>query len=219
MKCLYCSASCIKRGKIRNIQRYQCKHCGKFQQEKYLKLRISEEKCQWVRELTCEGCGISSISRLLHIAKSSVQRVIERVASKMVMPKYEEENQTYQIDELKTYCGNKNNELWVIYAINKSTGKVIDFCVGRRTKENIKKVVESVLSLNPRRIYTDGLNSYPSLIPNSIHRVFKYCTNKIERNNLTLRTHLKRLGRKTICYTRSGCMLGWCLCFYFYWGS
>ena len=65
MKCLYCSASCIKRGKVRNIQRYQCKHCGKFQQEKYLKLRISKEKYQWVKQLTCEGCGISSISRLL----------------------------------------------------------------------------------------------------------------------------------------------------------
>ena len=31
-------------------------------------------------------------------------------------------------------------------------------------------------------------------------QVFRYCTNKIERHNLTLRTHLKRLNRRTICH-------------------
>ena len=92
MKCVYCQGDCIKKGKIKKIQRYQCKLCKRTQQKEYTKLRISEEKYQWVRKLTCEGCGISSISRLLHIAKSSVQRVIERVASKIIMPKYEEEN-------------------------------------------------------------------------------------------------------------------------------
>ena len=92
MECRYCSTKCIKTGKKRGIQRYRCKSCGKTQQKKYTKPRIEKEKHQWVRQLTCEDCGISSISRLLHITKSSVQRGIERVASKMVMPKYKEEN-------------------------------------------------------------------------------------------------------------------------------
>lgn len=120
------------------------------------------------------------------------------------------------MDELRTYYRNKKNESWVMYAINKSTGKVIDFCVGRRTKENINKVVQSVLELNPRIIYTDGLNIYPGLIPNDKHRIFKYCTNKIERTNLTLRTHLKRFGRRTICYSKSDDMLKNCLKLYWF---
>jgi len=82
--------------------------------------------------------------------------------------------------------------------INKLTGKVISFCIGRRNKENIKKAVDSILKLNPRKIFTDGLNVYPGLIPEKIHRVFVYNTNKIERFNLNLRTHIKRLCRKTI---------------------
>uniref|UniRef100_UPI00166D2F5C IS1 family transposase n=1 Tax=Aquaticitalea lipolytica TaxID=1247562 RepID=UPI00166D2F5C len=57
--------------------------------------------------------------------------------------------------------------------------------------------------LQPDKIYTDRLNVYPSLIPKSIHRRFQYCTNKIERMNLTLRTHIKRLSRKTICFSKS----------------
>lgn len=36
-----------------------------------------------------------------------------------------------------------------------------------------------------------------------IHVVSKKLTQRIERNNLTLRTRLKRLTRKTICFSRS----------------
>jgi len=34
-----------------------------------------------------------------------------------------------------------------------------------------------------------------------IHRRFEYCTNRIEKD-LTLRTHIKRLSGKTICFSR-----------------
>ncbi len=141
MKCRYCQGKGVKKGVVKNRHRYQCKNCKKYQQNVYRINPIPEEKYLWVRDLTCEGCSISSISRLLHITKSSVQRIIMKLASEITVPELTERDQKYEIDELRTYCGNKNNELWVIYAINKLTGKVIDFCVGRRTKENINKVV------------------------------------------------------------------------------
>ena len=81
-------------------------------------------------------------------------------------------------------------------------------------KENLKTAVDAVLSLTPAKIYTDALLVYRSLIPKSIHKVFKHCTNKIERNNLTLRTHMKRLNRKTICYSKANLMLEACLRIY-----
>ena len=77
MKCNYCGCKCIKKGKVRGLQRYQCKNCKRFQQEKYVKPSISEEKHIWVKKLTCEGCGIGSIGRLLQISKTSVQRIIK----------------------------------------------------------------------------------------------------------------------------------------------
>uniref|UniRef100_UPI0038B502E2 IS1 family transposase n=1 Tax=Tenacibaculum singaporense TaxID=2358479 RepID=UPI0038B502E2 len=36
-----------------------------------------------------------------------------------------------------------------------------------------------------------------------MHKRFQYCTNRIERMNLNLRTHIKRLSRKTICFTKN----------------
>jgi len=215
MECKYCKSECIKKGKRRGIQRYQCKHCKRNYQESISKHKIKTYKYKRVRNLTREGSSISSISRLLKISKSSVQRIIERIAAAIKKREYQEENQTYEMDELRTFCGNKKNETWVCYVINKTTGKVIACCVGRRTKENLKKVIDRVLCLNPKKIYTDGLNIYKSLIPETIHKVFEHCTNKIERNNLTLRTHLKRLSRKTICFTRSNEMLENCVKLYF----
>ncbi len=216
MRCKYCDETVIKKGKRNGIQKYRCKKCKRYQQESYTKQRITQEKYEWIRCLNNESCGISSIGRLLHISKSSVQRVIIRIALAIEMPVYEETGQFYQMDELRTYWGHKRNELWLMYGINQHTGNVIAFFVGRRTKENSKKVIDKLLALNPERICTDGLNIYPRLIPKHIHHIFAYCTNKIERYNLTLRTHLKRLGRKTICYSKSVFMLECCM--RLYWG-
>ncbi|MBS1528211.1 MAG: transposase, partial [Bacteroidetes bacterium] len=85
-----------------------------------------------------------------------------------------------------------------------------------RTKANLQRITDALLLSGSRRIYTDKLNIYRYIIPAAIHRVSRYGTNKIERKNLGLRTHLKRLGRKTICYSKSIVMLEACLKIYFW---
>ena len=172
MKCIYCNGQCIKAGKYKKIQRYQCKTCKRYQQESYTKQRIPQESYRWVHKLNNESSGISSIARILGISKSSVQRIIIRIASALKIPVYHETGQCYQVDELYSYCGNKQNKCWLIYTINQQTGKVIDFCVDRRTKKNIRKIINTLLFLKPKRIYTDRLNIYPRLIPKNIHCVF-----------------------------------------------
>jgi len=207
MKCIYCNEDCKKRGKAGSVQRYQCKSCKKSQQENYTKPRIPQEKYEWTVKLNNEGCGISNIARLLEISKSSVQRLIERIVANLKMPEINECGQSYEIDELRTYCGNKRNELWLIYAINRCSKQIINFVVGRRTKENIAIVVAMIQKLQPKAIYSDRLNIYGTLICKGIHKIYSRCTNYIERKNLTLRTLLKRLARKTLCFTRSAEML------------
>ncbi len=90
-------------------------------------------------------------------------------------------------------------------------------CFGFKDKKNIQPLVSKLILLVPKHIYTDRLNIYPVLIPKGIHKRFQYCTNIIERNNLTLRTHLKRLNRRTICFSRSCVILIAVLRIYF-WG-
>ncbi|QYJ69551.1 IS1 family transposase [Flavobacterium litorale] len=89
------------------------------------------------------------------------------------------------------------------YAIERTTKKVIVFHISNKIKENVKPLVNTVLSLNPSSIYTNRLNIYPGLISKAIRKRFQYCTNIIERTNLTLRIHIKRSSKKTICFSKS----------------
>lgn len=125
-----------------------------------------------------------------------------------------ETKQVYEIDELYTYIGNKSKPCYVTYAINRRTRKIVDFVTGTRTKENIGKLVRKLLTFLPNRIYTDKLPVYKSLIPDNLHKILPYQTNRIERKNLTLRTHLKRLSRRSICFSKSESMLR--ACFHLY---
>jgi len=130
-------------------------------------------------------------------------------------PVIDEINQSYEVDELHTKVNKQR--CCITYAINRKTKQVIDFVIGNLTKENLAKVIETVLHLTPKRIYTDKLITYKSIIPSSIHNTARYQTNRIERFNLNLRTHIKRLNRKTICYSKRKVMLEAVLRIYF-WG-
>ncbi|KXP79590.1 transposase [Escherichia coli] len=56
-------------------------------------------------------------------------------------------------------------------------------------------------------ITSDDWGSYAREVPKEKHLTGKIFTQRIERNNLTLRTRIKtrikRLARKTICFSRS----------------
>ena len=217
MQCLYCNQSCIKKGLYKAVQKYYCKHCGKYQRKHYSYKLATANDDNNIMLLNNEGMGISSIGRYLQIAKTTVRRRILIISNKLSSSSFSEMNQVYEVDEMQTFIGRNHPScyVYITYAINRATRKVIDFVVGQRSKVVIGQVINKLLSFSPRRIYTDGLNIYPSLIPPAIHKVFRYHTNTIERNNLTLRTHLKRLGRKTICFSKSILMLYACLKLYF----
>lgn len=143
---------------------------------------------------------------------------ILKIASTITQPKFKEQHQYYEIDEMRVVVEYKQNQAWLTYGLNRSTRQIINFVVGRRTKENIALVTNTILKLNPKRIFTDGLPTYRSLIPKNLHNTRKKNTTIIERNNLTLRTNLKRLSRRTICYSKNFMMLEALLKIYI-WGN
>jgi insertion element IS1 protein InsB len=122
----------------------------------------------------------------------------------------------YELDEMRTFIGSKKKKYWIVYAIDRATKVVVDFKVGKRNNITLKIVVDTLLLSKAKKIYTDGLKNYKTLIPEAIHKVGKYKINKTERNNLSVRTHLKRLSRKTICFSKSISMLEATLGVYFW---
>jgi IS1 family transposase len=170
----------------------------------------------WVAGMVKEGCGIRSMARLLKISTNTIIKRIKQIAKGVSKPLIVMKQEAIEVDEIKTFVGRKQNEYWVAYALNRKTHNVLDFVTGKRTKGTLKVLTDTLLLAQVKRIYTDNLKIYRQLIPKSIHKRGSSQINHIERNNLNLRTHLKRLSRRTICYSRSAVMLNACLRIYFW---
>lgn len=215
--CIYCSGNCIKYGlnKTRN-QRYRCKNCNRTFLSAYSYTAYQPQTDTSIKEHLKEGCGIRSISRLLRISCNTVLHKIISIAKAITKP-FISFGKEYEVDEMYTFVYRKSNQKWIVYALRKDTNEVADFTVGSRTNATLKRVTDTLMLSQASRICTDKLPYYRSLIPDKIHTTKQYCTNHIERNNLSIRTHLKRLSRRTICFSKSLAIINACLKIYF-WG-
>ena len=103
----------------------------------------------------------------------------------------------------RVYC--KGTPCWLWHAIDHDTGDVIAFVIGNRKKEMCQKLWDALKALNIEitDVYADDNWSYHKVIPAGILKTGKRNTQRIERKHLTFRTRLKRLARKTICYSKT----------------
>ncbi len=215
IKCIHCTSICVKNGHSYGKQRYRCKVCKKTFVENYHYRACEKSINQQIISFIKESCGIRSIARLLKISYTTLLKRIVMISKEIKKPLISL-YKIYELDELCTYVQNKHNRQWIVYSINTHNKEVVDFNVGTRSYKTLRKVVNTLLLSNAEKIYTDKLPAYKFIIPSEFHCV-KHCgTNHIERCNLTLRTHLKRLCRRTICFSKSKLVLCACLRIYFW---
>jgi insertion element IS1 protein InsB len=108
-----------------------------------------------------------------------------------------------EADEMWSYVGNKKNQYWLWHAIDHNTGKVLAYTFGSREDKVFKELKKLLLPFNINIYYTDGAPVYSRHIDDEKHIIGKKNTQKIERKHLNLRTRIKRLARKTICFSKS----------------
>ncbi|MNX61853.1 IS1 transposase [compost metagenome] len=216
LNCRYCTNPCIRKGIRNTIQQYYCKQCCKYQRAAYKNHFVDEIDRKNIVQLNNEGMGIRSIGRYLEMSPANVVRTIIHLQALVSKPVLKNVHQHYEVDELCTFIGNKTNRIWIAYAYCRATKSVSDFVIGTRSKMTLEPLVNRLLQSSPNMIYTDKHQTYTTLIPDSIHSTKYRGTNHIERKNLTLRTHLKRLSRRTICFSKSTTMLYACLMIYFF---
>lgn len=88
-------------------------------------------------ELLKEGCGIRSISRVLKISCGTVLSRMLKISKAIKPPHLNKVGCKFEVDELWSFVGNKDNITWVTYAIERETKTIMGFFVGRKTSENI----------------------------------------------------------------------------------
>lgn len=107
-----------------------------------------------------------------------------------------------EMDEQWSYVGDKSNQRWLWHAVDHKTNTVLAYVFGRRKDLVFKKLKELLEPFDIKRYYTDDWGAYERNLDPNKHEIGKRNTQKIERKNLNFRTWIKRLNRKTICFSK-----------------
>ena len=108
-----------------------------------------------------------------------------------------------ELDEMWSFVGNKQTQRWLWHAVDRKTGKVLAYAFGPRTDAVFLELKQLLEPFGIQTYCTDGWGAYKRHIPEEQHEVGKRKTQQIERKHLGLRTRIKRLARRTICFSRS----------------
>ena len=108
-----------------------------------------------------------------------------------------------EVDEMWSFVGTKQAPRWLWHALDHRTGKVLAYVFGRREDQAFLELKALLVPFGIRRFYTDGWGAYKRHLEPDQHEVGKHQTQQLERKHLTLRTRIKRLVRKTICFSKS----------------
>jgi insertion element IS1 protein InsB len=108
-----------------------------------------------------------------------------------------------ELDEMWSYVHDKGNPRWLWHAIDHRTGQELGYVFGRRKDEVFLKLKALLEPFGITTYYTDGWGAYERHLDAEQHQVGKDNTQKIESKHINLRTRIKRLVRRTICFSKT----------------
>jgi insertion element IS1 protein InsB len=203
--CPRCSARNIKKnGTAGNgKQRYCCRRCGRQFVARYSYRGRDPAVRRLVVPLALNGCGVRDTARVLGVSPTTVLKLLKARAARVRRQPLPARLIELELDELWSFIGDKAHQAWLWYAFDPRSRQVVAWTVGRRTDETCRRLLRQLRRCRVLRFCTDDWESYAKLIPEAHHWVGKQWTQGIERQNLNFRTHLKRLHRRTICFSKS----------------
>ena len=107
-----------------------------------------------------------------------------------------------ELDEMWSFVGKKSNQRWLWHAIDHHTHEILAYHIGDRRDNAFKELQRKLSKFDIEFYYTDDWGAYERNLPRQKHLIGKRNTQAIERKHLTMRTRIKRLARKTICFSK-----------------
>ena len=211
----------VQYGKQANgTQRYRCNNrdCPRtlFLLQYADQGRLAAVKQQIVA-MTLNGSGVRDIVRVLKVSSATVIDVLkkkepaitqvnERLLKSLDPIQLDvsiRQVEDAEMDEMWSFVGSKKQQRWLWHAIDHQTGDILAYVCGPRKDETFLKLKAVLAPFGITHFYTDGWGAYRRHLDPAQHRVGKQYTQKIERKHTTFRARIKRLVRKTICFSRS----------------
>jgi IS1 family transposase len=213
MNCPDCNSQNIKKnGHIHNgKQNYQCKECGRQFAENSKKKIISEFEKKIIENLLKERISLRGICRVIGVSLTWLLtffcKVTDNIPNDLGMIIPEKGRLILELDELWSFVGKKKVQKWVWIALDRTSGMIVGFYIGNRTRKDARKLWESLPGVYRQCAvcYSDFWESYEEVIPGSRHKPVKKesgQTNHVERFNCTLRQRVSRLVRKTLSFSK-----------------
>ena len=199
-------------------QRYQCRHsdCPRktFIRDYAYHGSVPEVK-EKIVDMAMNGSGIRDTARVLGISPTTVietlkknpalQQVnvpliqsMESSEAPVMVVRVEEA----ELDEMWSFVQSKSQQRWLWHAIDHRSGQILAYVLAPHEDDALRQLKALLAPFKIEQFYTDGWGAYERLLETAKHTVGKANTQKIERKHLTLRTRIKRLARKTICFSK-----------------
>ncbi|AUL84111.1 IS1 family transposase [Escherichia coli] len=186
--------------------RFRCRDCHRVFQLTYTYQARKPGMKELITEMAFNGAGVRDTARTLKIGINTVIRTLKNSRQKRITSSpvaHADVALICELDEQWSYVGSKARQHWLWYAYNTKTGGVLAYTFGPRTDQTCRELLALLTPFNIGMLTSDDWGSYGREVPKNKHLTGKIFTQRIERNNLTLRTRIKRLARKTICFSRS----------------
>lgn len=206
IKCPNCtSKNIIKNGKKENgKQNYLCKKCNRqFIGDHALTYKgAHSDLSRKIALMLVRGVGIRDIAEIENISIQKILSVLVN-SNKIIQPK-KSHYDALEIDEFWTYVGKKSRRIWLIYAYHRESGEIVAFVWGKRDYKTVNRLRQKLqrLGITYNKIYTDKWNVFKRCFKSDNHIIGKKYTKGIEGNNCRLRHRIRRVYRKTCCFSK-----------------
>ena len=110
---------------------------------------------------------------------------------------------TAELDEMWSYVAAKRTRVGCGTPLIITVAQVLAYVFGRRQDTVFLQLQALLEPCGITRYYPDGWGAYERHIDADKHRVGKDNTQKIESKHINLRTRIKRLVRRTICFSKT----------------
>ena len=108
-----------------------------------------------------------------------------------------------EMDEMWSYYHDKSHQVWLWWAVDHETNVPLAYTFGTREHKYLDELLGLLEPFSIGTVYADNHYAYQEKLSPDMLVSGKKNTQRIERDHLTLRTRIKRLCRKTICFSKS----------------
>jgi insertion element IS1 protein InsB len=193
----------VKSGFHRGKQRWVCRRCGYQFTVTTARSDTQETKKLSAVLLYGHGCSFRTVARLLGTCAHSVLRwvcdFVDTVCAKPVPGTVV----VIVVDEMWHYLSCKANKLWIWTAIDRETGRLVDWECGGRDATTFVQLLKRLKRWGVRLFCTDDYVVYESELAIGQHYQGKDMTVQAERTHSCLRHWLARFRRRTCVVSRS----------------